>query len=333
MAQVGTSVVAAGVTVAGGVDRREIVLVEAVADVHDPGRREQVTVAGVTRRHDAVEQVDAAHHGRHDVLGPADAHEITRPPGRHVRYQRLEDSQALLLGLPDRESADRQPRPVEAQQRLERGEAQRCVHAALHDPEQSPGRIRRVGTVVVSVAARRPAHGALHRLARLGLGGRMLGAVIQRHGDVRAQRELHLHGVFRGEPHFAAVERRTKAYPLLGDATQALQAEHLEAAGIGEERLLPMHETVQPAMRGDDGRPGTQHEVEGVGENDLGAQSCELLGRHRLDRAIGADRHECRGLDHAVSGHEPAGARGAIARLHGEGRPQARSRMTSMASP
>src|SRR2546430_4793073 len=64
MAQVGTRVVAAGVTVAGGVERREIVLVEAVADVHDPARGEQVTVAGVTGRDDAVEQVDATHHGR-----------------------------------------------------------------------------------------------------------------------------------------------------------------------------------------------------------------------------------------------------------------------------
>ena len=290
-------------------------------------------VAGVPRRDDAVEQVEAAHHGRHDVLRPADAHEITRPPGRHVRQQRLEDAQALLLGLSDREPADRQPRPVKAQQRLEGGEPQRGVHAALHDPEQSPGRISRLGAVVVSVAARRPAHGAFHGLARLALGGRMPGAIIQRHGDVRAQRELHIHGVLRGEPHLGAVERRAKAYPLLGDAAQALQAEHLEAAGIGEDRVLPMHETVQPAMRGDDGRTRAQHEVEGVAENDLGAQSFELLGRHRLDRAIGAYRHECRGLDHAVGGHEPAGARGAVARLHGEGRPQARSRVTNMASP
>jgi len=113
----------------------------------------------------------------------------------------------------------------------------------------------------------------------------MLGAIIQRHGDVRAQRQLHIHAVFRGEPHFAAVERRTKAYPLLGDAAQALQAEHLEAAGIGEDRVLPVHETVQPAMRGDDGGAGTQHEVEGVAQNDLGPQSLELLGRHCLDRA------------------------------------------------
>src|ERR1700694_886562 len=90
MAQVGTTVVAAGVTVAGGVDRRENVLGVAVADGYYPGRGEQVPVAGVTRRHDTVEQVDAAHHGRHDVLRPADAHEMTRQSGRHVRHQRLE---------------------------------------------------------------------------------------------------------------------------------------------------------------------------------------------------------------------------------------------------
>src|SRR5256886_7457749 len=37
-------------------------------------------------------------------------------------------------------------RSVEAQQRFERGEPQRRVHAALHDPEQPPGRL---GAVVV----------------------------------------------------------------------------------------------------------------------------------------------------------------------------------------
>ena len=94
-----------------------------------------------------------------------------------------------------------------------------------------------------------------------------------------------------------------------------------------------MHETVQPAMRGDDGRTRAQHQVEGVGQNDLGAQPLKLLGRHRLDRAVGAYRHEGRGLDHAVSGHERAGARGAIARLHREGGPHARSRVTNIASP
>jgi len=84
-----------------------------------------------------------------------------------------------------------------------------------------------------------------------------------------------------------------------------------------------MHETVQPSMGGDDGRTRAQHQVEGVAENDLRAQSLELLGRHRLDRAVGAYRHEGRGLDHAVSGHERTRARGAIARLHREARPQA----------
>ena len=97
--------------------------------------------------------------------------------------------------------------------------------------------------------------------------------------------------------------------------------------------MLPVHETVQSPVCGDDGRTRSQHEVEGVAENDLGAQVFELLGGHRLDRAVGADRHERRGLDHAVGGHERARARGAIARPGGEAGPQALPRVMSMASP
>ena len=34
------------------------------------------------------------------------------------------------------------------------------------------------------------------------------------------------------------------------------QAEHLEAAGVGEDRALPVHEAVQPAVRAHDLVPG-----------------------------------------------------------------------------
>ena len=91
-----------------------------------------------------------------------------------------------------------------------------------------------------------------------------------------------------------------------------LEAEDLEAAGVGEDGPAPVHEAVQPAMRAQDFVARPQHEMKGVAEHDLGAEALELLGRHRLDGAVGAHRHEGRRLDGAM--REPAAVRGARAR-------------------
>ena len=67
-------------------------------------------------------------------------------------------------------------------------------------------------------------------------------------------------------------------------------------------------------MRRDDLGPGPQPQVERVAEHDRRAEPFELVGRHRLDRAVGADRHEHRRLDGAVGQREPSAPRGAASR-------------------
>ena len=52
--------------------------------------------------------------------------------------------------------------------------------------------------------------------------------------------------------HFAAIQRRLEAHPLLGDFAQLRETENLEATGVGENRPLPVHEAVQTAVRLDD---------------------------------------------------------------------------------
>ena len=260
-------------------------------------------------------------------------HQVPRPLGRHVRNEPFEHCEALLLGLSHRQPADREPGPRQAQQCLQRGEPQRQVHTALDDTEQAPRGRLPIGAVVMSVAAHRPAHRALHRGARFGLGGGIGRAVIERHRDVRAQRELHVHRVFRIELHLAAVDRRAKAHALLADPPQAAQAEHLESAGVGEQCLPPVHEAVQPAVSADDRGAGPQQQVQGVAEDDLGAESLELLGGHGFHRAVGPHRHESRCLDRPVCGREAPDPCRAIACTHGERRVQARPRETSIASP
>ena len=73
-----------------------------------------------------------------------------------------------------------------------------------------------------------------------------------------------------------------------------------------------MRERVQAAVRADHVDAGPQQQVERVAENDLRAQALELLGRHRLDRAVRADRHERRRVDDAAAERDAAAPRAAV---------------------
>ena len=82
-----------------------------------------------------------------------------------------------------------------------------------------------------------------------------------------------------------AVDVRLEGDARLGDLAQLRQAHHLEAAGVGEDRSLPAHESVQAAQPGDALRARPQHQVVGVAEHDVGAGGFELVGVERLHRA------------------------------------------------
>jgi hypothetical protein len=143
------------------------------------------------------------------------------------------------------------------------------MHAALDDAKEIAGRF--AVAVVVRMAARGPAHRSFHGLARLLLGGGPRRAVVEGHRNVGAERALHVHRVFGRQRDFAAVDGRAEAHAFLRDLAQRRQAEYLETAGIRQDRPLPVHEAMQPAVRADHLHPRTQHQVEGVAEDDLRA--------------------------------------------------------------
>ena len=90
------------------------------------------------------------------------------------------------------------------------------------------------------------------------------------------------------------------------------QRHHLEAAGIGEDRMRPVHEFVQAAERRDALRARPQHQMIGVAEQDFGAGLAHRFGRQALHRRLGADRHEGRRLHRAVRRRDLAAARRAV---------------------
>ncbi|MNV27675.1 hypothetical protein D3C71_1188310 [compost metagenome] len=90
------------------------------------------------------------------------------------------------------------------------------------------------------------------------------------------------------------------------------QREHLEAARVGEDRPIPAAEAMQAAVVADHIQARAQIQVEGVAKDDLGAKRTDLLRQDALHRAVGADRHECRGLHGAAREGQLATAGAAI---------------------
>ncbi len=96
------------------------------------------------------------------------------------------------------------------------------------------------------------------------------------------------------------------------DRAQLGQRHDLEPAGIGEDRAVPVHETVQAAEPGDTFRSGAQHEVVGVGQDDIGARIAHGFRRHGFDGRRRAYGHESGRADNTVRCAQFPGARRAV---------------------
>ena len=118
------------------------------------------------------------------------------------------------------------------------------------------------------------------------------------------------------------VDMRLEGHAALGELAQFCEAHHLEAAGVGENGMRPVHEFVQAAERRDPLRSGRQHQMIGVGEHDIVAERPDRARIHRLDGGGGADRHEGRRPDDAARGRDRAGTRVAVGRMDREGKAQ-----------
>ena len=98
----------------------------------------------------------------------------------------------------------------------------------------------------------------------------------------------------------AAVEMGAELDAVLLYLPALREAEHLVAAAVGEDRLVPANEFVEAAPPGDQLVAGPQHQVIGVAENDARADLLKVLRSQGFNRALGADRHEHGRLDLAV---------------------------------
>ena len=123
---------------------------------------------------------------------------------------------------------------------------------------------------------------------------------------------LDAHRLFRRQEQFVAVDRRRKPHTLLADLAQVAQRKHLEAARVGQDRTVPAHEAMQPAVRRDHLQPGPQPEMESIAEDNRRADADQFVRGHGFHRAIGAHRHESRRWRHAVRQCQRSASRSAV---------------------
>ena len=72
-------------------------------------------------------------------------------------------------------------------------------------------------------------------------------ADVEHHRDVDAERFLEFDHVFGREAMRAAVDVRSERHAVVVELAPLLQAEDLEAAGVGENRTVPRHEAMNAA--------------------------------------------------------------------------------------
>ena len=117
---------------------------------------------------------------------------------------------------------------------------------------------------------------------------------------------LDAHRFLGGQEQLVAIDRRGKPDALLADLAQGTERKNLKAAGIGKNRLVPAHEAMQTAMHRDHLQPRSQPQVKGIAQTDRCADFGQITWRHRLDRTVGADRHEDRRFDNTMGQRQAA---------------------------
>src|ERR1700727_2992349 len=111
---------------------------------------------------------------------------------------------------------------------------------------------------------------------------------------------------------------RAKGNAFFGHFAQLVQAENLKPSGIGKDPPRPSHKTMQPSKLAHDFDSRTQVEVISVAEENLDAKLFENVLGDGFDCPSRAYRHEYRGFDLAVRGHQSTGTARTLAGLQCE---------------
>ena len=223
-----------------------------------------------------------------EVVRRADAHQIARPVGRQ---QRRPPSRSCPASPP----AARRPRARRwhsRRSRCPRARAPRRRAASRSSPPWTMPNSARPGarsllpqTRACNVPPRRATASWRARARRAAAaGGCTRRAASRCRSRAAPGSPMARSGV--SETH-RAVEMGAEHHAVLVELAQAGERHHLEAAGVGEDRMRPADESVQAAERRDPLRARPQHQVIGVAEHDVGAGAPSRRASARLSSRPG----------------------------------------------
>src|SRR5277367_1460611 len=284
---------------AGLVNRPRIIGVFRVANQQSPLRSVQAAVARAACGKHAVHHIHAERYVIEYLLGFADTHQIARTFRGKARGRCLRHFARDRVRLADCKAADRVARKIQVHERVGMGAAQRHMSAALDDAKKHLPRGIAMACKIVA-GATRPIECARGRLSRARFLGRRLDALIEYHGDIRAQGNLNLEGFFRRKKMLRSIEVGAKCDAVVSHFAETAQAEYLEAARIGKNRARPGHEFVQAAHPANQFVPGTQIKMVRIREDDLRVEFFEIALRLALYGCGRAYRHKRGRFDHTV---------------------------------
>src|SRR5262245_27538509 len=308
------------VATAGWINRTIVFGIPSVFDVDAPFTGEQLPVPGVPGREDAVEHGDAASHRLDQVLWRTCSHQITRSVPRQAAYGVGHDGIHQLNRFADAQSADRVAFEADRHRRVGALVAKILEHPSLNDTEL---RLTRVGGTNLGArrtpdveelraASRGPSDRAFHGVRGFIARRWIREALVEHHRNVGPEPRLNLHRILRRQHVQGTIQMRAKLCALFVDLPSSGEAEYLIPAAVGEDRMWPADELMQPTSAGDQLVARPQIQVIGVAEDDLRAGLLEIAVERRLDASLRADRHERGCLHDAVRRAQLAQTRTAV---------------------
>ncbi len=308
MAEVRPGKIPAGVVVQPFDDRAGVVPEPLVPEIDRAVGSEDEPVPGDPGRQDAVEHVHTEGDHLQDLGRSPEPHRVPRAVGRKKGRRRTDLLQHFRFRLAYTHSADRISREIQCPQCLGRLAAQVVKSGALDDCEEVVALRQKPRLFGDPLALDGPLPAPLDRgLASLPCAGPRW-TFVEDHGDVGAQVCLDRHDFAGPEEELRTIQVGGEGDAVVPDVAEFREAENLKTPTVREDRSIPSHEAVQPAEVADEFAARPQVQVVGVAKDDLGADFKEVDGGDGLDRSLGADGHEDRGLDGAVKRLEPAAA-------------------------
>ena len=267
--------------------------------------------------HYAVEEVHAEVNRLENVARCADPHQVARLIGGHIRFYRVDDAVHLLGFLADRQTADGVTVAVQFRDLLHMTDTQILISSALIDPEQHlvavDGGIHGIQSCHFRLTAHQPTVGTRDAVLDILIRGRVLDALVERHGNGGREVRLDLHTFFRPHEDALAVDMGLEVDPLLFDFPQSCEGKDLKPAAIGEDGAIPVHEFMESPHIVNEVVARSDMEVVGIGQFDLTA---DLPQFHRIHAAFdcgaGPDVHKHGCLDISVDGMQNASSRSPV---------------------